>query len=213
MLRADLASLGLQRCSEPLPSQKHPFCVWKHQGDGRGRQIKCISQTRMRLKTTRQTKRARKSRTKVEALERKAISLVRLQHDFMCPDLSPPITASAVRAPHLKKTRHGELLKVPCHLTSARQRAALTCPSAAFPGTRRRGARRYPWLYRAGPGRRSGRDSQRSRRRRVPLRQLHVKSPAAAPGAPMLAGGVTRQRDVGNPPRVAIGMFLPAAAA
>lgn len=32
----------------------------------------------------------------------------------------------------------------------------------------------------------------RSRGRRVPLRQLHVKSPAAFPGSPMRAGGVTR---------------------
>lgn len=66
-------------------------------------------------------------------------------------------------------------------------------PERRVPGdAERSGARRYPWLYRAGPGRSSGRDSLRSRRRRVPLRQLHVKSPAAAPGAPMRAGAVSR---------------------
>lgn len=98
LLRTDLASLGLQRCTEPLPPQKHPFfCLWKHRGDRQGRQIKCISQTRMRLQTTRQTERSRKCSSKVEILERKAVSPVRLQHDFMYPDLSPPITASAVR--------------------------------------------------------------------------------------------------------------------
>lgn len=103
LLRTDLASLGLQRCREPLPPQKHPFCFWKHQGDGRGRQIKCNSQTRIRLQTMRQTKRARKSRSKSKE---KAVSPVRLQHDFMCPDLSRPITTSAVRSPHLEKKRH-----------------------------------------------------------------------------------------------------------
>lgn len=58
----------------------------------------------------------------------------------------------------------------------------------------RSGARRYPGLYRAGPGRRSAPWLTESRRRRrVPLRQLHVKSPGP-PRAPrgVREGGGTR---------------------
>lgn len=63
-LTTDLGSLELQRCTQPLPPQQHPLCLWKHQGFGYGRQIKCISQTRTQLQAMWQTERARKSRAK-----------------------------------------------------------------------------------------------------------------------------------------------------
>lgn len=188
MLRTDLASLGLQKCTETLPPQKHPFCVWKHQGDGRARQIKCISQTRMRLQTTRQTKRARERRSKVERRSaRSDYSMISCALTFCLPSPLVPrvhliwrghVTASSWKYPALLPGR----------------RAALTCPSGV-PGTRQSGAGPQVPCVSLYIGRTRGSSAPwltRSRGRRVPLRQLHVKSPAAAPGAPMRTGGVTR---------------------
>lgn len=217
-LTTDLGSLELQRCTQPLPPQQHPLCLWKHQGFGYGRQIKCISQTRTQLQAMWQTERARKSRAKkTQILDRNGVSPIRLQQGFICLDLSPSIAPSAVRSRPQKKTRHVRTHAsiLPSYLGKV-QAGSYHIPERkcwADAGVRRRergGAARRPQvpaLYGAGRARALPQPPPAR-----PLRRLHVKSPAVTPGPPVPARGGTRllerRGSGGFPQRIAIGMVF-----
>ena len=167
---------------------------------------------------------------KKETLEGNAVSPTRLPSRLICPDPSPFSTASALRSPRLKKTRHVRTREsvLPSYLGHVSADSYRT-PERELPGPRARGgggsggagrgrrerrggaagARRYPPLYRAGGG------AGHAVTQRAPAGAsrsggftLRVPRPRRAPreALPRCWG---RRGNVGFPQRIATGIVPP----
>lgn len=120
-LTTNLASLEVRRYTRLLPPQQHPFCIWKHQADGQGLQIKCTSQTRTHPQTMCQTKRARSSRTKRKHSEETRSARLDHSNDFICPDalaFSPSPLRFASPAENASRANSGKSI-LPSYLGNA----------------------------------------------------------------------------------------------